>query len=334
MRVDQYLELYIDSVNPDPVVVLEGETFTVTVKDQDYNKLAGAYVNFNDKKYKTNFMGVASVSAPADLSEDTTFTLSAEKDYYDFTGDNVEVTVRNRYLTIDYVNPSPVDELKEFHVTVKDQDGNGLSGATVYFNGKSRFTGNNGQTINAFKAPQVDQDTTYPITASKAWPYHYDMLEAGSITVINANTIPIEICGIISGSDITPSALSGATVTIVATATNEHEAGSTEYTTNFYTVSSDGDTTISDENGFYSFIVYPMPSGTEYEITASAEGYKTKSKTITVNQEEDPKICNIQLDPSGDQQGTPSSQQNMLQFVRNLINNLFYKFKTAFSNSK
>jgi hypothetical protein len=137
-------KLYVDS-QPE---VDEGDSFTVTVRNGTASGagLSGAMVKFNRVTKTTDANGEADFPAPA-VTSDREFTILATKDGY--AEDTETIVVVNKPKLV-IVPPSGIVTSDSFTVTIADDAGNPIIGATVTFNDKSYTSGSQGATkINA-----------------------------------------------------------------------------------------------------------------------------------------------------------------------------------------
>jgi len=146
-------------VTVSPSQVYGGETFTVTVKDDDGNLLDDAYVTFDATgETKTTVDGEVTFTAPNPGVESYEYELKVIKSGYPDVTKNVLVI---KVYPIKISGPSSVNAGEKFTVTVT-AGGSALAGATVTFEGKTATSDNNGKAT--FTAP--DKKGTYTITAS------------------------------------------------------------------------------------------------------------------------------------------------------------------------
>ncbi len=150
-------KLYVDS-QPE---VDEGEDFVVTIRNgtASGSGLAGATVKFNRITKTTDADGQATFIAPA-VTSDREFTILGSKD--GFAEDTEMIVVVNKPQLV-IVAPAKKGTGEEFKVTIADDAGNPIIGATVTINQKSVTSG--GEGIATLTGPS--DEGTYEITATK-----------------------------------------------------------------------------------------------------------------------------------------------------------------------
>jgi len=151
-------KLYVDS---DPEVD-EGDDFVVTVRNGTVSGpgLAGASVKFNRITKTTDADGEATFTAPA-VTSDREFTILATKDGY---AEDTEIIVVINKPKLVIVAPAKAGTGEEFKVTIADDAGNPIIGATVSINNKPVTSGGEGLA----KLTGPSDEGTYEITATKA----------------------------------------------------------------------------------------------------------------------------------------------------------------------
>ncbi len=148
-----------------PAQANEGETFTVTVKDENGNAVSDAQVTFSgtgetkttDSSGQVTFTGTVSGTLPY-----MTYKLTATKAGYKSDEESITIVgVPQLYIEA----PATVDAGSTFTVKVTSDTG-AVYGVDVTFNGETKtITGPSGVT---FTAPSsVTKETSYPITATK-----------------------------------------------------------------------------------------------------------------------------------------------------------------------
>ncbi len=242
-----------------PSEVIEGESFVVNVTDIVGNPIENAIVScpvYPTYTFQTNRDGIALPTAP-NVEEDTTFNLTASKDGYQSgiteirVNDNTSLPEEQLVIIVS----SSVTEGQIFEITVTAGDAF-IENVKIEFNGEAYYTETDGTA--AITAPQVEEDTGYLITASKA-----DYLpNAIWIAVLNKDIVLEEgwIYGIVS--DSSGSALEGVSVCIMIFGGTTSKCTST------------------DRQGGYNILVQ---AGT-HTVIASLYGYEVSIKSdITVN---------------------------------------------------
>jgi hypothetical protein len=156
----------------------ESSTLTVTVRNRTASGtvLAGATVTFNRQTETTDALGEATFTTPA-VTSDREYTVKAEKIGY--AEDTEIIVVVNRPKLV-IVVPEQATTGQTFQVTIADDLGNAIIGATVTLNDKSYISGAQG--ITKLKAP--DKAASYQLTATKtgfqpADPITFEIKEGG-----------------------------------------------------------------------------------------------------------------------------------------------------------
>jgi len=150
------------SVSPDTVD--EGADFIVTVtEDSSGEAVNGATVTINGiGTGTTDSNGEVTFTAPS-VTSDRSYTIKASKTGYAPETDTITIFVTN--IPNLYINaPETVTSGETFTVVAGGDDGNSF-GITVTFNGETKTTA--GPSGITFKAPSVNKDTDYTITATK-----------------------------------------------------------------------------------------------------------------------------------------------------------------------
>ncbi|MBD5368506.1 MAG: hypothetical protein HDR83_04480 [Bacteroides sp.] len=136
-------------------VQLEAEkaSLTVTVTDEEYEPIAGAYVYFQNQELQTGENGqvkISDLSAPEVLGKEIEF--SVYKDgyaYYEGKADFTETMDAYAMVTL-------TAEKASLTVIVTDEEYEPIAGAYVYFQNQELQTGENGQVkISDLSAPEV-----------------------------------------------------------------------------------------------------------------------------------------------------------------------------------
>ncbi|MFW6119987.1 MAG: hypothetical protein ACOC80_03685 [Petrotogales bacterium] len=150
-------------------VINESSVFHVSVKDENNYPLEEVKVLFNSKQKLTNKSGTVSFTAP-NVTSDMFYRIESSKYGYLPASASIEVINLNetngissrkiQICTIPYVM-----ENEEFTVTVRDKQGNLLSGARVTFMGTSQYTDFKGMVT--FNAPDVNWDKIQDILVTK-----------------------------------------------------------------------------------------------------------------------------------------------------------------------
>jgi hypothetical protein len=143
--------------------VNEQNTFTVQAKDNNGILITGTTVTFTfaGQTWPTT-TGVATLTAPA-VSTSLTYTITATAEGYNSPSTTIMVINVPKLVII-----PPSGEVKgkqKFTVTIANDEGAGVAGAAVTFNGGTFYSGANG--ICELTAPDVTEtQATYPITAT------------------------------------------------------------------------------------------------------------------------------------------------------------------------
>ena len=186
---------------------------------------------------------------------DKTYVLKAEKTSNgNYKECNIYLTIRNRHLKL-FLSENFVDEAKEFFCFVKDQDNQPVSMAAVNFNGEIKLTNNFGMTT-AFKAPWVDEDTTFIVKTSAELRGYDD--NSTIITVFNCgDPYTHKIYGQVRDYDFQP--LNNVKITVI------------KGTYSYYVY--------TNENGEYFLWITPNEGGEFITIIAQLPGYTLKTAT-------------------------------------------------------
>jgi hypothetical protein len=162
----------------------EGKTFTVQAKDASGALITGVTVTFTfaGQTWPTT-TGVASLVAPA-VSTSLTYTITATAEGY--TSPSTTIMVINvPKLTI--IPPSgDVKGKQKFTVTIANDEGAGVAGATVTFNDQSFYSGANG--ICELTAPDVTQESA--VYQIKATFTGYTPADTIDLTILKTPSVP------------------------------------------------------------------------------------------------------------------------------------------------
>jgi len=244
LKLNQYKPV---SASPNPVI--EGESFTVTVRDENGDPVYGAGVIFYKTPPKlktTNKDGKCSFDAPY-LNDDKSYTVESPG-----FGSTV-IKVRAKKL---FISDITVEENEQFYGYVTDQDGNPAVAVSVIFNGELKLTDFNGKTISPFVSPSVTENTDFDIIAT-APLRGYTQGDATVHVIDVGNPLPIHFHGVITYMGDS-SLIEGA---IVSSSTNEQSQP-------------------TGEDGVYDFWVHIPDVGEDVTLTASCSGYKSASETF------------------------------------------------------
>jgi len=151
-------KLYLDA---DPEVD-EGDSFTATVRNKTATGagLAGASILFNRNTYTTGADGTVSIPAPSSVTSDREYTIKATLEGY---AEDTETIMVVNVPKLVVVAPSEATAGSTFQVTIANDVGNAIVGATVTINNKDYTSGAQG--IATLTAPS--DEGNYQITASK-----------------------------------------------------------------------------------------------------------------------------------------------------------------------
>jgi hypothetical protein len=153
-----------------PTKVYAGETFTVTVEDDDGKLVDDALVTF-DGVTKSTDDGVVSFEAPDPGVESYQYDIKVTKSGFpDVTTTILVINVYQIKISL----PTSAESGKKFSVTILAK-GSALAGATVTFEGDTVTSDNDGKAT--FKAPK--KKGTYTITAT----YDDDQYKQASVTI-------------------------------------------------------------------------------------------------------------------------------------------------------
>ncbi|RLF35718.1 MAG: hypothetical protein DRN08_02595, partial [Thermoplasmata archaeon] len=164
---------WVLDITTDPISqVDEGATFKVIVKKEGTDTpVEGADVTFNGQTVQTDANGEATFTAP-EVTSDRTFTITVTAVGYAPDPDGLTITVINIPKLL-IATVSSVTAGSTFEVTVADDTGSPIIGATVTFNENTYTTGAGG--IAKLKAPE--KTGNYTITAT------FGSFKSASITI-------------------------------------------------------------------------------------------------------------------------------------------------------
>ncbi len=162
-------------------VINESDVFYATIKDESNIPLEEVSTTFNSEEKLTNENGTASFTAP-NVTIDTFYSIECSKYGYLPSSTSIEVInlggdVTSR--TIQICIAPYVMESEEFTVTIRDDQGNLLSGAQVTFMDISLYTDFKGTVM--FTAPDINWDRIQEILVTK---FAYESTSA-EITIRN-----------------------------------------------------------------------------------------------------------------------------------------------------
>jgi len=150
------------TISTDPSVD-EGKTVTIQAKDINGVLITGTAIKFTfaGQTWPTT-TGVATLTAPA-VPTSLTYTITATAEGYNSPSTTIMVLNVPKLRII--LPTAEVKGKQKFTVTIANDEGNGVAGATITFNGATYYSGANG--ILELTAPDVTQtQATYPITAT------------------------------------------------------------------------------------------------------------------------------------------------------------------------
>jgi hypothetical protein len=159
----------------------EQESFTVTVRNNSATGavIEGATVLFNRVTQTTDSSGQATFTAPSITANKDIVTTAIKDGYAD---DSAVVTVVNVPKLVIVPPSGEITTTSSFDITIADDAGSSIVGATVTFNGNTYTSGAQG--LVTLTAPETEG--TYTITATKA-----EFKDADAITFdIKAGGIP------------------------------------------------------------------------------------------------------------------------------------------------
>ena len=164
------------SVSPTSKSVNSGESvwFDIKVRDQDGNGVSGAQVSINNGASSVTTTGDGSGGFGTPVTVSKSFTFAASKSGY------VNSNVANSYVTVQQaaqkalaISVSPTSksvnsgESVWFDIRVRDQDGNGVSGAQVSINNGASSVTTTGDGSGGFGTP-VTASKSFTFAASKS----------------------------------------------------------------------------------------------------------------------------------------------------------------------
>jgi gliding motility-associated-like protein len=238
----------VDGEDMDETITMtpETHTITITVVDENGDPIAGATVTINGENYTTDENGQVTIELP-----DGEYDYTVEADgYNDFTG---TITVGGEDVDEAVIMIAEQEETHTVTITVVDENGDPIEGATVTINGEEYVTDENGQVT--LELPNGEYDYTVTIDG-------YDDF-TGTITV--------------GGEDVDETVtMTTETHTVTITVVDENGdpiAGAT--------ITINGETYTTDENGQ---VTLELPNG-EYDYTVTIDGYEDFTGTITVDGE-------------------------------------------------
>ncbi|MCX6666471.1 MAG: hypothetical protein NT038_10530, partial [Euryarchaeota archaeon] len=185
---------WVLAVTIDPVVVNEGQTFTVTaLRDGTTTAVNDAQITFNGVTKTTDATGKQTFEAPS-VTGDRTYTVTVAADGYASDPDTLSITVVNvptLYLSIEG-GKNTIATGQSFTLVVGGDDGNS-AGIAVTFNSETKITAGDGKAT--FAAPTVDADTPYTVTATKDG---YNAATPLAITVTKAGVPGFELLTLVA----------------------------------------------------------------------------------------------------------------------------------------
>jgi len=144
----------------------EVTAFTAQVKDSNGALITGTTVTFTfaGNTYTTT-TGSAQLTAPS-VATSITYTITATAEGYNTPSTTIMVINVPKLTVITPSTNTKVYGTKAFTVTIADDEGDGIAGATVTFNGETYTSGANG--LTELTAPDVKEEfANYDITATK-----------------------------------------------------------------------------------------------------------------------------------------------------------------------
>ena len=170
-------KLYIDS----PAQVNEDESFTITIKNgtSSGSALANAYVTFNKETKQTTADGKATFTATTVGANGAVMTIAATADGYKEASATIQI---NNVPKLIIAVSGEVKAGQTFTLTIADDMGGPVIGATVTFEGKTYTTGAGG-TIT-MTAPTTEG--SYPVSAT--FPGFTSV--SGTVTIVKGGGIP------------------------------------------------------------------------------------------------------------------------------------------------
>ncbi len=250
-----------------PSEILEGKTFEIFVtieknihSDAKPIPAANAMINvgWNNSTYYTDINGLVTLIAPF-VTSNHAYIITASKDGY--YSDSVEIIILNMYEPQLVIHaPSSVYEGSYFGVWIT-ADNQSIPGASVVFNGEIKITSSNGSV--SFTAPEVSQNMSFIIYASKE----------GYISV-NATIIIMNMYEPQLVIHAPSSVYEGSYFGVEIFADNQTVPG--------VTVVFNDEVKITSDNGSVSFTAPEVLEDTDFDISASKDGYLEASSIITV----------------------------------------------------
>jgi hypothetical protein len=164
--------------------VNEGSTFTVQAKNTNGVLITGTTVTFTfaGQTWPTT-TGVATLTAPA-VSTSLTYTITAVAEGYNSPSTTIMVINVPKLVII--LPSGEVKGKQKFTITIANDEGAGVAGAAVTFNGGTFYSGANG--ICELTAPDVkEKQAIFPITASFTG---YTAAEQKDQTILQTPSVP------------------------------------------------------------------------------------------------------------------------------------------------
>ena len=239
-----------------PSSIDEDDTFDVTITSNG-KPVENVIVSFNSATYTTDTNGMVSLTSP-DVDQNTPYTITASKTRY--VSDSVELQVKNVEKQIVIADIGSVTEGKEFQISLT-ADNEAVVNVQITFGGKNYQT--NSQGIATLVAPDVEEDTTFTITASKAGYLDAEI----TITVLTSHQSYLII-----GAPSSTIEGESYEVTITADDIPIENAQVTFLEKKYFT----------DTNGEVILTAPSVDENTTYTIIASKTGYTSSTAWITI----------------------------------------------------
>ena len=248
--------------------ILENTTFLVTVHD-GYNYVENALVEFNNITSLTNETGVTKLTAPS-VENDTEFNITVSKEGY--ISNITSILVKNRRLYVYTYNETGIFshsilENSIFYVRVGDET-DWLENVTITFLDETYSTDEEG--IAALTAPEVEENTTFEITAHK--PGYTNV--STTIVVNNIKDAVSPLYVICENSVVENTTF----YVIVASYIDENGYIPVEGAK----VKFNNETKITNETGITTFVAPEVEKNKTFLATVEKEGYLKKVFPITV----------------------------------------------------
>ena len=256
-----------------PIIVADYVT-----DDGRYSPVENATVMFNNETMLTNESGIAIFVSP-EVSENTTCIIEAYKEGYSSANKTIVVEDIKQPLYIILLNDT-VEENSTFiiivasYVNFSTSDYLPVEDAVVEFNGETNLTNESG--ITTFVAPEVDENTTFEITAQKEGYIEKNItLTIKNIEKKDTEDQPLYIY-------YSPKTVFERSEFVIVVADYITEDGEYYSPVEKAMVTFDRKTNLTNETGVTLLVAPEVDEDKSYKITVYKDGYEEIETTLTV----------------------------------------------------